>query len=244
MSDASTTDAQDWQKYSQHSPLRRQYEQSGGILYRTSVLAQEEYRAIQDDLATLIGKGGRLRLADETNSSVAVNRVGARLPPDCKTIEILSDPNNSISRLINEIEGCQDNSRMVFSLDVPGEVRIYEQTGSGMEWHVDDELYTPAQVEVVLTMDNTSDCRTIWEEQRKGADATVREVETVPNSAVLLKAGCVRHRVSALRTGRRVILKFVFIRAGATFIEGQEKHTNQFSSSTLNSRKNKKKRQK
>ena len=39
---------------------------------------------------------------------------------------------------------------------------MYEQKGAGMEWHIDDVLYNPEQIEVVYTVDNTSDCSTLW----------------------------------------------------------------------------------
>ena len=232
------------QEYQKFSSLQKQYEKAGGILYRQSVLSQEEFDVCRRDLLSLIGKGGSLRLADETTSSVASNRVGGRIPPDSAIADVLRNPRGSISRLINEVEGIHarsddgDGRMLVLSDDVPVEVRIYEKEGAGMEWHVDDVLYAPSQVEVVLTMENNSDCITIWEEEGKSSSKRV-EAETTPNSAILIKAGGARHKVSSLKNGRRVILKFVYVQKGATLIEGAEQHTQQFASSSSSSRSKK-----
>ena len=240
-----------WKQHQEFSSLQKQYEKAGGILYRQSVLSQEEFDVCRRDLLSLIGKGGSLRLSDETTSSVASNRVGGRIPPDSAIADVLRNPRGSISRLINEVEGIHtrtssddgDGRMLVLSDDVPVEVRIYEKEGAGMEWHVDDVLYSPSQVEVVLTMENNSDCITIWEEEGKSSSKRV-EAETTPNSAILIKAGGVRHKVSSLKNGRRVILKFVYVQKGATLIEGAEQHTQQFASSSSSSSSRSKKRTK
>lgn len=216
-----------WKAYADKgSTLRRQYEKSGGILYRQSVLSRAERQKIKNDLDALLGKGGRIRLADETSSSVASNRIGARLPPDCSTVKVLADPRGSISCLVNDLVRGRE---MVMSKEVPVELRIYEKRGAGMEWHVDDVLYSPEQVEIVLTLENTSDCVTKWETHEAGGIAKREGVETSPFSAILLKAGGARHRVSSLKNGRRVILKFVYIQVGAMLLDGAEKHIRQFS---------------
>jgi dihydroorotase len=55
-----------------------------------------------------------------------------------------------------------------------------------MEWHQDDILYNPTpQIEVILTISNTSDCITIWKE----GEEMRNEIETKPNSVIILKAG-------------------------------------------------------
>jgi len=142
----------------------------------------------------------------------------------------LRNPEGSIFQLINEVEGTNCNFEL--SEEIPVEVRIYEQAGAGMEWHADDILFEPEQAEVVLTMENNSDCVTIWEEGKDDTNPGKRvEVETSPNSAILIKAGGARHKVSPLKYGRRVILKFVYAREGATLVDGAEKHIKQFDSS-------------
>jgi hypothetical protein len=86
-----------------------------------------------------------------------------------------------------------------------------------MDWHVDDVLYDPPQVEVVWTLENTSDCTTIW--ISTGGKETM--VETDPNSVLLLQAGGVSHRVTSLKRGRRVIVKCAFCSKHAVFRQGE-----------------------
>ena len=112
-----------------------------------------------------------------------------------------------------------------------------------MEWHIDDVLYEPPQVEVILTLENTSDCNTMWRphdmpllsdndeelQSPKKSDGAgpkhdVRSVQTTPNSTLILKAGGVDHKVSPLTSGARTILKMAFVREGAAMREGMEGH--------------------
>ena len=106
-----------------------------------------------------------------------------------------------------------------------------------MEWHVDDIIYqNTKQIEVVLTLENTSDCCTMWrphdqpvlpaasttskeEDDELSTSGSIRReqennnssgneefrvesVQTTPNSAILIKAGGVLHKVSPLSYGR------------------------------------------
>ena len=73
------------------------------------------------------------------------------------------------------------------------EVRSYEKVGADMEWHVDDTLYDPPQIEVVLKLENTSDCVKSWKED----ELRQKQIETDGNSVILLWAGGVEHSVSA-----------------------------------------------
>lgn len=98
-------------------------------------------------------------------------------------------------------------------------MRVYGKPGSGMDWHTDDVLYAPPQIEAVLTIDNDSDCVTMWEEKSADGSSTRMEgVETEPNSILLVRAGGVRHKVTPLKKGQRVILKFVYVREGSDFV--------------------------
>lgn len=134
-----------YKKYSKDSHLSQKFHDSGGILYRTSILTPSEFQVIQEELlssSSAKGKGrgkgdsgGKkgslgLTLNKETSSSVAINRVGASLPWDCETVKMLQDPNGSISRLVNNIVGCDtDNkSSMVLAQNVPVEVRTLSLT--------------------------------------------------------------------------------------------------------------------
>ena len=147
------------------SSLRRRYEGYGGIVYRQSVLSSEEFRTVRRELASLMGRGGSMPLRDEKTSSVAKNRVGAQLPRNSAVAAVLGDEGGSMSKLFNRAANDQNDGRrkLVLSKEIPIEVRVYERTGAGMDWHVDDILFSPEQVEVIFTVENTSDCVTKWE---------------------------------------------------------------------------------
>ena len=101
-----------------------------------------------------------------------------------------------------------------------------------MEWHVDDVLFTEPQIELVLTIENSSDCQTMWEEKiTRDQEPKVQTVQTESNSVILIQAGSVSHKVSSLRSGKRIILKFVFIedRDENLLLDNAEKQLNQFS---------------
>lgn len=89
-----------------------------------------------------------------------------------------------------------------------------------MEWHIDDLLYNPAQVEVVLTLENNSDCCTMW----KPLNGGIQSVQTTPNSGLILKSGGVEHKVSPLKIGRRVILKVAFVAKCAVILDDMVGH--------------------
>jgi len=230
----SDSDAMSWKEYqlrSSQKPHVKKF-QKNGIFYKTKLLTKDEFQIIEEELSSL-----SLNLVKETTSSVAHNRIGAQLPPDCRIVEMIANSQGSFVKLMNEIMTDEsangtDCANMVLSNIVPVEIRIYEQKGAGMELHYDDVLFSPEQIEVVFTVENNSDCVTGWEELNSNEETKWKEVETEPNSAIILRAGPkgARHAVSALKSGKRIILKFVFVREGALFLDGAEKHSKQFAS--------------
>lgn len=136
--------------------LSREFHRSGGILYKKSILKDKELDVIRSELSNLLSSSFSVKskpkqkkprannesplpmiLNDETTSSVAINRVGAKLPWDCQTIQVLENPEGSLSQLLNDIIEEDDvledkKSKMILSRDVPVEVRVYEKMGSGM----------------------------------------------------------------------------------------------------------------
>lgn len=135
--------------------LSREFHRSGGILYKKSILKDKELDVIRSELSNLLSSSSSVKskpkqkkprandesplpmiLNDETTSSVAINRVGAKLPWDCQTIQVLENPEGSLNKLLNDLieeDVVEDKkSKMILSRDVPVEVRVYEKTGSGM----------------------------------------------------------------------------------------------------------------
>ena len=103
-----------------------------------------------------------------------------------------------VSALVGEKVAAED--ARIFPVDL----RVY-RGGASMGWHKDEVLYEEPQLEVVLTLENTSDSQTRWER----ADGSVRGAWLPPNSLLLVKAEGATHGVTTVRRGDRLIAKFV-----------------------------------
>ena len=128
------------------------------------------------------------------------------------------------------------------STDVPVELRVYEKPGAGMDWHVDDVLYDPTpQLEVVLTLENTSDCRTMFKVSgiSNVCDNNVQIVETDVNSSLIILAGGAPHCVTSLKHGTRAILKCAYVDPSATFLQQDMVHQFGYSSAKRKEKKRK-----
>ena len=73
-----------------------------------------------------------------------------------------------------------------------------------MTWHKDTSLFDPDCLEVVLTLDNSSDSKFHWIE-----DDQYRSINTSDNTLVIVKPNTILHKVSPLNYGTRRILKFI-----------------------------------
>lgn len=168
------------------------------ILYRRNIFSKQELQIIQQDLANSLGK-----LHPETSSSVAHGRRGMVLPNDSKTVQVF----NHGSLLDWIIQTTGHDSWKLRHDEVPVEIRSYEQSGAGMSWHKDDVLYTPyPQLEVVWTLENTSDCQTLVQRDRQ----EIESIQTEVNSVLLVPAGGPEHCVTSLQRGKRIIVKGVY----------------------------------
>jgi hypothetical protein len=198
------------------------FRESGGIFYKQAVLNREELSLLRNELS-------KLRWLDETTSSVARKRKGAVLHPTSDIVQRILKK-GSVSNLVNKVMRdpptfpCEENLKNQFykiSPDIPVEIRLYETPGAGMDWHTDDVLYRPIpQLEVIVTIENNSDCVTCWRPQRAIDEGSIERVETEPGSVLLLQAGGVPHCVTPLSRGRRVILKCAYILDDALHSEG------------------------
>jgi len=257
-----------WQDERETRALRRRYERDGGILHQRSALTPEEFRIATDALRSIMmgtetTSKTRMLKDEDGRSSFATNRMGAIISnTETAAGSVLYDAfgreGGSMHRLVNAVASSSaafysddddddgddggGGDDMVLAPDVPIEVRVYEKPGAGMGWHVDDVLYRPVpQVEVVYTMENTSDCLTSWRttspptEERgrrvvttegcEGIATTTTSVRTTPNSVLILGAGGVEHMVTPLTYGKRTILKMAFVRrTGTDFDESMAGH--------------------
>ena len=89
--------------------------------------------------------------------------------------------------------------------DYPLEFRAYP-LGAQMTWHRDEALYAVPQLELVLTLRNSSDSATEWVD----AEGHLARVSTEANSLLVVRAGGALHRVTPVRRGERDIVKVVF----------------------------------
>ena len=193
-------------KFMSHSLLDR----SGGILYRTSVVSsKEEWDIIYQEVMRTLPF-----LQPESKSSIAQHRMGIALSSqNSPTVQLLRDPNSSITKYVNRIAtraGQEYRYEYVLAPEIPVEIRSYEKKNANMNWHIDDILYQPVpQIEIILTIINTSNCQTLWQ-----IHDTVHGIETDPNSLLCLRAGVTSHCVTPLSYGSRTILKCAYIPRG------------------------------
>jgi hypothetical protein len=206
-----------------HSTATESLEKTyGGIVYRTSVFNKEEYAIIAEDVAQ-VGT-----FVAESPQSVAKLRRGAVLPPNSRTVQLFK--HGSLRQWVQQMT----SPDYELSEQVPVEIRSYEQPGACMAWHSDDLLYRdPPQIEIVWTLENTSDCRTMW----KTETGQVQSVETEKNSAILLRAGGPEHCVTNLKRGKRIIIKCVYASKKATFVS-QTQDAAQFQAVKTKKRRN------
>ena len=195
-------------------------EKAGGISYRQTVCTPDELDSITKELSLLM----KSSLTKE-RSSIAQNRLGATLAWDqeSETIQILEG--GSIYKLVQRLaDSPQNNSgqrKIELAREIPVEVRLYEQVGASMAWHRDDIMYDPPQLELVFTVENNSDCETMWKLETNSNIEDIHSQETHQNSLLLLLAGGPEHCVTSLKRGRRVILKCAYVYEGAKYV-GEE----------------------
>ena len=85
----------------------------------------------------------------------------------------------------------------------PIELRMYPTGSKGMRWHMDTSMFSPDCFEVVLTLENTSDSKFLYDLM------FTKEVDPKPNTMAIVKPLSVFHKVTPVTKGYRTILKFV-----------------------------------
>eukprot|EP00535_Pseudo-nitzschia_heimii_P001086 CAMPEP_0197189072 /NCGR_PEP_ID=MMETSP1423-20130617/19097_1 /TAXON_ID=476441 /ORGANISM="Pseudo-nitzschia heimii, Strain UNC1101" /LENGTH=240 /DNA_ID=CAMNT_0042641091 /DNA_START=334 /DNA_END=1057 /DNA_ORIENTATION=- len=191
-------------------------EKTGGISYRQSVCTLQEMDSMRNEISIILK-----RQLTKEQSSIAQNRLGATLSRDQATEIFRTLEKGSIYKLVqrmaNNSYGNDSSRKIKLADELPVEVRVYETIGTSMAWHRDDIMFNPAQLEVVFTLENNSDCVTMWkvEDNKSKYHENVQSQETQPNSMLLLLAGGPNHCVTSLKRGRRVILKCAYVYSGA-----------------------------
>jgi len=162
-----------------------------GLRYIEDFFPEEVYLQIRNECLKL-----KKKLKEEKNS-IAVGRIGTTLSED-HPISQICNSNMTIQKL--------KLPPNVIPSDTPVEYRLYPKGGQ-MDWHKDTVLYTKPQYEMVYTVNNTSDSKTLWYDSKSGQ---VNSVSTKPNSMIVVKADDIQHAVSEVTTGERGILKFAY----------------------------------
>ena len=88
----------------------------------------------------------------------------------------------------------------------PIEYRKYPKGSTGMRWHMDSSLFTPDCLEVVLTINNTSDSKFLW---REGFNIKSKSIKPKSNTLAVVTPKTILHSVSSVNNGYRTILKFI-----------------------------------
>jgi hypothetical protein len=107
--------------------------------------------------------------------------------------------------LIQAVRKLTGNNKLSPCFDIPIEYRKYF-IGSYMDWHRDTPmLEDQLQYECIITIINTGDSKTLFEYE-KG----IKQLQTVPNSILIVRANGIKHKVTKLTKGTRTIIKLVF----------------------------------
>lgn len=165
--------------------------ESFGVDYLQNFFDEEDFKIIKEETYKL----NELLTTEKNN--IAVGRKGTTLPKE-----------NKITKLCNS-EETRKKLRLPDAFkpsDTPVEYRVYPKGGQ-MDWHRDTVLYTKPQFEMVYTVDNTSDSLTQWYDPK---NRTINEIQTEPNSLLIIKADDIQHRVTPVTKGQRSIIKFAY----------------------------------
>ena len=196
-------------------------EKNGGIVYRQSVFTTKEFDIIKNEVASLTKSKNKLQ--EESTSSIAINRLGMTLSKNNPIVQLLEDKSNSLHQLIQKTTTSMarnNDDEYILSKHLPVEVRTYEKLGASMSWHVDDQLYDIPQIEIVFTVENTSDCTTMW--KPKTTPEVINSQDTDPNSCLIIQSGVENgpeHCVTSLKRngGKRIIIKCAYHAKNAVF---------------------------
>ena len=180
--------------------------------YIENLLPLTDLNKVRHECSTL-----RAHMKREKNS-IAKKRTGLRLPSISESHKALTSP--LVARAVTSAIG--EPLRLV---DFPLELRHYG-VGACMDWHTDDLLTTPAQLECIFTVENTADSFTQWRDPERGFES----MWTTPNSMLVVRAGAdgPQHRVTPVRRGGRTILKLVFAPPSAQPTDDFYEHINSF----------------
>lgn len=101
------------------------------------------------------------------------------------------------------------NMKLKPSKLLPIDYRIYD-LGGRMRWHRDvviSENKKCPQIEIVFTLENTSDSSTIWKDDNT---QKINKIRTEPNSIIITQGNSSYHKVLPVTMGQRRIIKVAY----------------------------------
>lgn len=175
-----------------------------GLVYVPNFLAPGDFQAVRREFAASRGS-----LASE-GPSCAAGRL-AVAAPEAGAAERIFRGGEVESRIREFVVDQPAQPAIPFRV----EYREYP-VGASMLWHSDTAIADPPQLELVYTVENTSDSVTCWAPGHLDVlRGCTQQVWTEPNSALIVRAGGPVHMVRPSTTGSRAILKAMFLHRGA-----------------------------
>ena len=184
----------------------RDFKFNNGLVVLPGIFSPSEFMIVQRISKELCKKS----LKKEINS-LAKGRFGCRIDRKSELHEMFSH-----SRILSRIKRAtgREKSNLVIPPDFPLEIRKYG-IGAHMPFHFDEQLYKHPQLELVFTIENTSDSYTCWID----STGATQKLRTEPNSLLCIQATTVKHAVTPLKKGERVILKGLLVAEGEEILD-------------------------
>ena len=167
------------------------------VIYQTNVFRPQEYTDLLNDTQTL-----RHQLRDMEDDNAFAKRQSVEIPSDSYAHRLFYGA-PFLARLHTLL-----GMKLEPSALLPMEYRMYH-TGGHMDWHRDVRITTRStpQIEMVYTLENTSDSTTVW---RDDTTLEVHPISTQPNSILITQGDSVYHKVTPITKGYRSIIKVAY----------------------------------
>jgi hypothetical protein len=166
------------------------------IYFYTDILPKEEYDNILEECKLL-----QPYLVEENTEFATRKTIVVYKNSYINTIFYGEKFLNYLSRILG--------FRIKPSVNLPIEFRIYEKGGK-MDWHsdyIDNVVRNCPQIEIVFTLENTSDSKTLWIDDNTNEK---HEIITKNNSIIITQGNGAYHMVTPVTTGFRSIIKIAY----------------------------------
>ena len=166
------------------------------VYFLKNVLPQEDYYTILDECNLL-----KPYIKDDNFENVKRKTIIIDKKSHLNTIFY----GNTFLKYLNVVLGF----RVKPSTNLPIEFRIYEKGGM-MDWHrdyVDNASIPCPQIEIVFTLENNSDSKTLWIDDDTNEQ---HEIITQNNSIIITQGNGAFHKVTPVTRGYRSIIKIAY----------------------------------